>query len=164
MAGAQLASLLVSLLAGSMVIFLRMRGSNRPTTLRKIIIPPLGMATGFIMFAVPDTRVPWLWALTAFAVGAIFFSYPLIRTTRLEAAGGIVYVKRSKAFVWIIIGMLVLRIILHDWVERYIDVVQSAGLFFILAFGMIVFWRAAMLRAYLKVTGENGVGREKEPA
>lgn len=112
------------------------------------------------MFVVQDTRIPWEWALIAFAVGAIFFSYPLIHTTKLEFRDGNVYMKRSKAFIWIIVSMLGLRILLHDWVERYITVVQSAGVFFILAFGMILFWRLAMLRAYLKETGRQPASGE----
>ncbi|MDF2935910.1 MAG: rane protein [Paenibacillaceae bacterium] len=153
MGNAQITSLLVSVLAGTMVIFLRLRASNRPTTLRKIMIPPMGMATGFMMFIVPDTRIPWAWAGIAFLVGAVLFSVPLIRTTQLEIRDETVYMKRSKAFLWIIIGMLLVRVLLHDWVERYITVVQSAGVFFILAFGMILVWRIAMLRSFLSLTG-----------
>lgn len=153
MGTAQVASLLVSVLAGTMVIFLRLRASNRPTNLRKIMIPPLGMSTGFMMFLSPDTRIPWSWAGIAFLVGAVLFSFPLIRTTQLEIRNEVVYMKRSKAFLWIIIGMLLVRVLLHDWVERYITVVQSAGIFFILAFGMILVWRIAMLRAFLSLTG-----------
>lgn len=159
MGTAQLTSLFVSALAGTMVIFLRLRASNRPTTLRKIMIPPLGMATGFMMFAAPETRIPWLWAGIAFLAGAVFFSVPLIRTTKLELRDGVVYMKRSKAFLWIIVGMLLIRVALHDWVERYITVVQSAGVFFILAFGMIMVWRIVMLRTYLAAVG--GRGQEK---
>lgn len=151
MADAKIASLIFSLFAGSMVIVLRMRSSNRPTNLMKIVMPPIGMATGFMMFTVPDTRIPWFWALVAFLIGSVFFAYPLIRTTKLEIRDGTVYMTRSKAFIFIIVGMLALRVALHDWVEQYITVVQSAGVFFTLAFGMILFWRIAMLRAYLKL-------------
>ena len=80
-------SIIVTLLSGVAVMFLRLRASNRPITMRKIIIPPIGMSTGFLMFAVPETRIPWSWALAAFAVGAILFAYPLIRTSKLERAG-----------------------------------------------------------------------------
>ncbi|MNY76430.1 hypothetical protein D3C86_2160090 [compost metagenome] len=58
--------------------------------------------------------------------------------------------KRSKAFMWIIIGMLLFRSVLHDWVENYVTITQSAGIFFILAFGMILTWRIFMLRAFLQ--------------
>lgn len=154
MAQAQLASLLITLAAGFAVIVLRLKASNRPTSLRKIVIPPLGMSTGMMMFAAPETRVPWLWGLTAFAVGALLFSVPLIRSTKLKRVGGDIVMMRSKAFLWIIIGMLAVRVALHDWVEHYISMVQTASLFYLLAFGMIVTWRAAMLRTFLQLRNE----------
>ncbi|WP_438445210.1 CcdC family protein [Gorillibacterium sp. sgz5001074] len=149
----QLGTMLIPLFAGIMVIFLRMRASGKPTNLRKIIIPPIGMSTGFMMFVAPQTRIPWTWGLTAFLAGAVLFSYPLIRSTRLELTDGIVYLQRSKAFLWIIIGMLAIRIALHDWVEQHITVVQTGAVFYLLAFGMILVWRAAMLKAFLNLTG-----------
>lgn len=162
MALGHVASILVSLLGGFMVIFLRLKAIKKPTNLRKIIIPPLGMATGFMMFVVPDTRIPWLWALIAFAAGALFFSVPLIRSSRLEVLDGEVYMKRSKAFMWIIIGMLMFRSVLHDWVESYVTITQSAGIFFILAFGMILTWRIFMLRAFLQTVQTMQADSSKE--
>ncbi|MBW7458089.1 cytochrome c biogenesis protein CcdC, partial [Paenibacillus sepulcri] len=47
------ASIILTLISGIAVLFLRLRASNRPTTMRKIIIPPIGMSTGFLMFVVP---------------------------------------------------------------------------------------------------------------
>lgn len=151
MATQQLATLLIPLIAGIMVIFLRLRASGRPTSLRKIVLPPIGMSTGLMMFLVPATRIPWTWGVAAFLVGAVFFSYPLIRSTRLERVGYKVYLQRSKAFLWIIVIMLAVRIALHDWVERHISVMQTGGVFYLLAFGMIVVWRYAMLKAYIRL-------------
>jgi membrane protein CcdC involved in cytochrome C biogenesis len=144
-------SIVVSVFTGLAVVFLRLRASNRPTNLRKIIIPPLGMSTGFLMFAAPFMRIPWLWAIGAFAAGALLFAYPLIRTTQLERVGEEIVLKRSKTFVFIILGLLVVRLLLHEEIERYITIPQTGALFFILAFGMILVWRIAMLRAYLKL-------------
>ena len=47
--GATVGMLVMALLA----IFIRMKASHRPVTIRKILIPPLGMSTGFLMFVVP---------------------------------------------------------------------------------------------------------------
>ena len=147
----QLLTLMIPLIGGIMVIFLRLRASGKPTNLRKIIIPPIGMSTGFMMFVAPETRIPWSWGFAAFLAGAVLFSYPLIRSTRLELLDGVVYLQRSKAFLWIIIGMLAVRIALHDWVERHITVVQTGAVFYLLAFGMILVWRIAMLQAFVKL-------------
>jgi membrane protein CcdC involved in cytochrome C biogenesis len=145
----QILSLAVSLLAGALVIAVRLRGTSKPTTLRKIVAPPFGMATGFLMFVVPAMRVPWLWGLAAFAVGAVFFSYPLILTSRFEVVNGEIYLKRSKMFVVIIVVLLVVRILLHDVVERHVTIPQTGALFFLLAFGMLLPWRIAMARGFI---------------
>jgi Membrane protein involved in cytochrome C biogenesis len=147
----QLLPLLGSLLAGVAVIIVRLKAASKPTSLRKIIAPPLGMATGFLMFVVPDTRIPWLWALAAFAVGAVFFAYPLIATSRFEVKDGRIYLKRSKIFVVIIVALLAVRVLLHDVVDAYVTIPQSAGLFFLLAFGMLLPWRLAMWKGYAVV-------------
>ncbi len=96
----------------------------------------------------PETRIPWSWALAAFAVGAILFAYPLIRTSKLERAGETIVLKRSKLFILILLVLLLVRLLLHDVVEQKITIPQTGGLFFILAFGMIAVWRVAMMRAY----------------
>ncbi|WP_219834509.1 CcdC family protein [Paenibacillus sp. R14(2021)] len=146
-----LASIIVTLMSGIAVTFLRLRASNRPTTLRKIIIPPLGMSTGFLMFVVPITHVPWLWGLTAFAAGATIFAYPLIRTSKLERIGTTIVLKRSKMFIFILLGLLIVRLLAHDLVEQVITIPQTGALFFVLAFGMILIWRLAMLREFMRL-------------
>lgn len=145
------ASIVVTLLSGVAVLFLRLRASNRPTTMRKIIIPPLGMSTGFLMFVVPVTHVPWTWALLAFAAGATVFAYPLIRTSKLERVGDQIVLKRSKMFIFILLGLLIVRLLVHNAVESKVSIPQTGALFFVLAFGMIVVWRVAMLREYMKL-------------
>lgn len=144
-------SIVITLLSSVAVLFLRMRAINRPTTMRKIIIPPFAMATGFLMFVVPATRVSWSWALAAFAVGAVLFAYPLIRTSRLEVVGDTIVLKRSKMFIFILLALLLVRLLLHDVIEQSVSMPQTGALFFILAYGMIVVWRVAMLGAYMKL-------------
>ena len=48
--GATVGMLVMALLA----IFIRMKASHRPVTIRKIIIPPLGMSTGFYVCCTRD--------------------------------------------------------------------------------------------------------------
>lgn len=153
----QLVSVLVALLAGSAVIAVRLRASNKPTSLKKIMIPPLGMSTGFLMFLYPPTHIPWLWAAAAVLAGALFFAYPLILTSKFEARDGDIYLVRSKAFIFILIALLVARLLLHDLVEKTISIPQTGALFFLLAFGMILPWRLAMARRYRAVLA--GLGK-----
>ncbi|MCR8642742.1 cytochrome c biogenesis protein CcdC [Paenibacillus sp. N1-5-1-14] len=144
-------SILASLVGGLLVIFLRMRSSDKPTNMRKIIIPPLGMSTGFLMFVVPMMRIPWTWGIVAFLVGAVFFAYPLIRTSKLHVVGLDILLTRSKSFIFIIVGLLAIRLLLHDYIEQYVSIAQTGALFFILAFGMILPWRIAMALEYMKL-------------
>jgi membrane protein CcdC involved in cytochrome C biogenesis len=131
-----------------MVIFIRLKSGSRPVTIRKIWIPPLGMSTGFAMFVVPEVRFPLWWAAIAFLVGWFIFAYPLIYTTNFEQRDGQVFARRSKSFAFILLGLLLVRTLLHEFINRYVSVPQSGGLFFILAFGMIVHWRVFMYKRY----------------
>lgn len=132
-------------------IFVRMRAIKRPTNVKKIIIPPIGMSTGFAMFLFPATHIPWAWASIAFLTGAVLLSYPLIITSKFHVQDGQIYLKRSRAFVFILLGLLALRMWLHGYIENYISIPQTGALFFTLAFGMILPWRAAMLFKYRKL-------------
>jgi membrane protein CcdC involved in cytochrome C biogenesis len=134
-----------------MVIFIRLKASARPVTVRKIWIPPLGMSTGFAMFVVPEVRFPWWWAVAAFLAGWFIFAYPLIRSTRFEERDGQIYAQRSKSFAFILLGLLLIRTLLHEVINQYVSVPQSGGLFFILAFGMILHWRVFMYKHYTQM-------------
>lgn len=143
-----------------LALFIRLRAAKKPISVKKILMPPLGMSTGFLMFVVPDTHIPVIYALCAFTVGLLFSSL-LIRSTAMEMVSGDVYVKRSKAFVFILLGLLVIRIVLHDYVQHYVTVMQTGAVFFILAFGMIMPWRIAMYRQFRRIE-KNEVKQMKE--
>lgn len=147
----QVASIVFSVCAGLTLIILRMRAGKQPTNLRKIIAPPLGMSTGFIMFASPVTHIHWLWGLSAFGTGLLIFSFPLIVTTRLERVESDIFVRRSKAFIFIMLTLLAIRLALHSVVEQYMSIPQTGALFYLLAFGMILPWRFAMVGDYMRL-------------
>jgi membrane protein CcdC involved in cytochrome C biogenesis len=144
---------LAPVVGGAGVLVWRWHETRTPVTTRKIVIPPLGMATGFGMFFAPQMRVPLAWGLGAFLAGAILLAIPLIKSSSLERAGDVVMMRRSQGFMLILLGLLALRIGLHEWVGRYVSATQTAALFYLLAFGMIVRWRAQMYFAYRKLTG-----------
>jgi len=135
----------------ALVLAWRLRESAQPVTAPKIIAPPLGMATGFSMFAYAPARIPALWALCAFAVGALVFSYPLIKSSKLMLEGDTVRLRRSRWFVWIIVLLFAVRFLARSYFEQYISPIQSASILFVLAFGMIVTWRVRMLFEYVRL-------------
>jgi membrane protein CcdC involved in cytochrome C biogenesis len=143
---------LVAAVLGTLAILVwRLRETRRPVTTRSIVIPPLGMSTGFSMFVVPGFRVPWSWALAAFALGAVVLAYPLLASSRLTREGGVIMMRRSRTFIAVILGLAALRLALRGYVGEVLSVEQTAGLLFVLAFGMIVRWRAWMLLEYRRL-------------
>ena len=141
---ARLLPILAPLAGGAAVLVWRFRETRTPVTTRKIVLPPLGMATGFFMFLAPEQRIPWSWALTSFAAGALLLAVPLMRSSTLERDGAVVVMRRSHGFLGILLGLLALRLLLHEYVGHLVSARQTASVFFVLAFGMILRWRASM--------------------
>ena len=144
----------VTLLGAVVMLAWRIGETRTPVSTRKIVLPPLGMATGFFMFLVPATRVAWPYALAAVALGALVFAIPLARTSRLSRVGDTIVMRRSRAFLWILLGLFAVRLALRTWVERHVTPAQTGALFFILAFGMILRWRVGMLLEFSRMRAE----------
>jgi membrane protein CcdC involved in cytochrome C biogenesis len=145
-------SAVVALAGLSAVLVWRVREGRAAVTVRKILIPPAGMATGFFMFLVPACRVPWTWALLAFLIGALALAYPLLLTSRLERIGGVIMMKRSGAFFAVVVALAAIRYFARGYFDRLLTLEQTGALFFILAFGMILRWRLSMFFEYRALT------------
>jgi membrane protein CcdC involved in cytochrome C biogenesis len=151
-------SVLSSIVGAAVVMAWRVREGRTAVTIRKIVIPPLGMATGFCMFLVPAFRIPWAWAGCAFLLGATVLAYPLLRTSRLIRQGEAIMMHRSNAFFLVVVVLAVIRIAAHTYFDRFLDVRQTGAMFFILAFGMILHWRMRMYFEYRQLTGIESAG------
>ncbi|WP_147802267.1 CcdC family protein [Alkalicoccus halolimnae] len=147
-------AVLFGVLAGIMAVIallIRMRSMKKPATARKILIPPLAMSTGFLMFLYPPVQeITWMEVTEAFTVGLIF-SIILIKTSSFEIRDDNVYMKRSKIFPFILLGLLLIRLAFKLVFGIYFEYEVLAGMFFILAFGMILPWRIAMFIKFKEV-------------
>ena len=143
-------SFIVPIIMATIIIIWRLKATEKPITKRKIILPPLMMSTGALMYIFPYFRIGWQQILEALAIGFIF-SIILIMNTKFEIRDEKIYVKYSKAFGVILIVLLIIRIILKAYLTRTIDVGETGGMFWMLAFGMIVPWRAAMYIRYVQL-------------
>ncbi|MEH7237339.1 CcdC family protein [Bacillus sp. JJ1562] len=132
------------------VTFLRTKSSQKPASVKKIILPPVFMSTGALMFVHPMFRVTPIEILEAVVIGMLF-SILLIKTSSFEIKENEIYLKRSKAFIYILVGLLVVRIVLKSVLSTAIDFGALSGMFWILAFAMIVPWRIAMYVKYKKL-------------
>ena len=79
-------------------------------------------------------------------------AYPLLRTSRLVRQGEAIMMRRSSAFFTVILLLAAVRILARGYFDTLLSVQQSAALFFVLAFGMILRWRAEMLLEYCRLT------------
>jgi len=147
----QTALLIPSLAGAAAVLAWRARETKRPVTARKIVIPPLGMSTGFCMFAYPPTRIPLSWAVVAFSAGALLLAYPLIRSSRLQRQGDHIMLQRSRSFLGILLALVAVRFAARAYIEQFVSPLQTGAIFFLLAFGMILPWRLLMLRQYQRL-------------
>lgn len=138
------------LFMGTMAFIVRTKAAKRPISPKRIILPPLFMSTGALMFLFEEFRVPFPQVIEAICVG-LLFSVVLIITTNFEEKDDKLYVKKSKAFLIILFSLLIIRFVAKLILSSSINVGELGGMFWILAFGMIVPWRIGMLVKYLKL-------------
>ncbi|MBP2240241.1 membrane protein CcdC involved in cytochrome C biogenesis [Cytobacillus eiseniae] len=131
-------------------MFVRMKAAKKPATAKKIILPPVFMSTGAFMFIFPYFRVTPIEIVEAASVGMLF-SILLIKTSKFEIRENEIYLKRSKAFMYILVGLVVIRMAGKLILSSSIDYGELSGMFWILAFGMIVPWRVAMYYNFKKL-------------
>jgi len=143
-------SIAVAFLMGAIVIVIRMKAQKFPVNQKKIILPPIFMATGALMYIVPYFRLTGMEMLESLILG-VLFSTVLIWTSRFEVKGSEIFMRRSKAFPVILISLLIIRTVIKIFISSEINPGEIAGMFFLLAFCMIVPWRLAMLYKYKKL-------------
>lgn len=132
------------------MIFVRAKAAKKPTSIKKIILPPIFMSSGAVMFLFPEFHLSFLEVVEALSLG-VLFSYLLIKTTKFELRGKDVYLIPSKAFIFILIGLFIIRMIIKMIVGAHISFGETSGMFFLLAFGMIISWRIAMLVKFYRL-------------
>lgn len=132
-----------AVIMGVIVIFVRKYASKTPLTLKKIIIPPIMMSTGALMYIFPYFRLSWAHIAETIIIGAVF-SAVLIITTKYEVKNSELYVRQTKAFPIILMGLLLARIALKYVFSLNTTPGEIGGMFFLLAFVMIGIWRLSM--------------------
>lgn len=70
------------------VMFLRFKAAKKPVTKKKIILPPIFMSTGAMMYFLPEFRLTSLEIVEAISIGLIFSIF-LIKTTKFEIKANI---------------------------------------------------------------------------
>lgn len=143
-------STVVVVCMGIMMMIVRMRSAKKPANARKIIIPPIAMSTGALMFIFPYFRMSLQLIIIAVVVGALC-SILLIKTSKFHIVDGEIFLKPSKAFFIVLLGLLVFRTVGKMYLGGTFHLGELGGLFFLLAFSMILPWRLAMLWQFKKL-------------
>lgn len=143
-------STVMAIFMGLLVMFVRIRSQKKPVTAKKILIPPIAMSSGALMFLFEEFRVTPLQILEAVVVGVIF-STVLIATSKFEVRQDEIYMKRSKAFFFILGGLLIIRVFMKVILSNSFNIGELGGMFWILAFSMLWPWRIAMFIQFKKI-------------
>lgn len=149
----------IAIVMAIVVYKFRMTETKRPVNAKKIIMPPIFMSTGALMFIFPIFRITSYEFMEALTVGMLF-SILLIKTSKFEVRENQIYIQRSKAFMFILIGLLLARLLAKVILGMSLDFGVLSGMFFIVAVGMIVPWRIAMYLQFRKVKeGHVAIGK-----
>ncbi|WP_042223677.1 CcdC family protein [Oceanobacillus manasiensis] len=144
------ASTLIAACMAVAMIFIRIRGAKKPASVKKIMLPPLFMSTGALMFIFPVFQISLSQFLEALIVGMVCSIF-LVKASRFEIRDEAIFLIPSKSFIFILFGLLVFRIVMKLIIGGSISAGETSGMFFILAFGMIFTWRCCMLFKFLQL-------------
>src|SRR5690625_129518 len=92
------------------MILVRMRASEKPASIKKIILPPLFMSTGALMFLFPMFRLQFSDVLEALLVG-IFFFFFLIKFSIFDIKNNDIFLIHLILFLFILICYFILTFI-----------------------------------------------------
>src|SRR5690625_2077980 len=113
----------------STMIIVRATVAIEPISLKLIILPPIFISSWALMFMFPVFRLTLLEVSEAVIVG-ILCSLLLIKFTKFEIEDGEIYLIPSKAFIVILVTLLVVRIIFKLIIGSFISFVAMSGMFF----------------------------------
>src|SRR5699024_5380831 len=113
------------------MIFVRAKASKKPTSPKKIILPPIFISTGAVMLFNPEFRLYITDVIEYLIIGNIY-SILLIKTTKYERKGKDTYLIPSKAFIFVLIGSFILILIIKIIVGAHISFSETSVMFFFL--------------------------------
>src|SRR5699024_12581192 len=92
-----IASTAVAAFMAVTMTIVRLKAAKKPASVKKIILPPLFMSTGALMFFFSEFQVKWIQVFEAISVGMIFSLF-LIKTSKFEIRKQEIYLILSKDF------------------------------------------------------------------
>ncbi|TVY10250.1 cytochrome c biogenesis protein CcdC [Paenibacillus cremeus] len=143
-----LAALIPVVIMVSLVLWRRLRATNKPVKGNgyRMLLPLVFMWFGMVGLLNPQLHLTVKEVVLSFLCGLVL-SIPMILTTNYEVRDdGHIYPKKSIAFVIALVGLLILRLALREYLQG-LDPAELGMLFYFIAIGYVMPWR---LVSYLK--------------
>lgn len=102
------------------------------------------------MYIFPYFRLTWEHLWITVLIGVIC-STILIKTSKFEVIGKDIFLKPSKAFAIVLVGLLVFRTAAKIYLGGTFHLGELGGIFYMLAYSMLLPWRLAMLVQFKKL-------------
>lgn len=102
------------------------------------------------MYIFPYFRLTWEHLWITVLIGVIC-STILIKTSTFEVIGQDIFLKPSKAFAVVLVGLLVFRTAAKIYLGGTFHLGELGGIFYMLAYSMLLPWRLAMLVQFKKL-------------
>ena len=113
-----IASFGAALIGTLAILAWRVRESRRPVSLRSLIIPPLGIGTGFSMFVVSAFAFHGRGA-SGRSCSPLVFAHPLVSSPQLTIQDGLIMMRRSRWFLVVILGLAAVRLELWSLSQQH---------------------------------------------
>ena len=75
-----------AILMAIFAMFIRMKAAKKPASAKKILLPPVFMSTGALMYIFPEFRLSFMEIIESVIIGMLF-SILLIKTSKFEIKG-----------------------------------------------------------------------------
>ncbi|MED4604099.1 cytochrome c biogenesis protein CcdC [Paenibacillus validus] len=148
----ELNTVFIMVIAAGLILWRRMRATSRPVKGKgyRLLLPLLFLALGLTGLLNPELHLTVKEVVLSLLCGAVL-SIPMILTTNYERReDGLIYPKKSAAFVVALIGLIALRLGLRSYLSG-LDPTELAMLFYLIAVAYVVPWRVASFVKFRKL-------------
>lgn len=132
------------------MFIIRIKSAKKPVTAKKIILPPVMMSTGALMYIFPAFRLSLIQIVEAVIVG-ILCSLLLIKSSKLEIRDNEIFLKKSNIFLYVFAVLIIVRMAVKIAFSQSLEPGELGGMFWLLAFSMILPWRFMMYRKFRRL-------------
>lgn len=148
-------TVIIMVAIAGLILLRRLRATSKPVKGKgyRLLLPLLFLALGVTGLLNPQLHLSVKEVVLSLLCGAVL-SIPMILTTNYERReDGLIYPKKSMAFVVALIGLIVLRLGLRSYLSG-LDPAELGMLFYLIAVAYVVPWRIASFIKFRRLHAE----------